>query len=376
MPRSDHTATTKRRDEASSRRRRQLRRQRALAAGALGAAIAVIALLATDLISGTPAKHSGPRSQASRDDTHPSTEPGGTGRRREVRAASAGTYAVGVITLHLVDQTRTITLPGGRAVPRPLTVVVFFPTLKTSRVTGSSAITPTPPAAGRFPLVVFGHGFDIMPGIYARLLRYWTSAGFVVASPIFPLENPRAPGGPNENDLPNQPADMRFVISSLLHPTAQSAGPLHGHVNPNEVAVAGHSDGGDTALALAYDPSLRDRHLQAAVILSGAEIPMLPAFKLAAHGPPLLATQGTSDVVNLPSATAAFFDPAPRPKFLLQLLGGSHIGPYTSDRRQLASVERVTTAFLQYYLDHDQLAMGRMLRAGRVAGVADLRAYR
>jgi len=251
---------------------------------------------------------------------------------------------------------------------------VFFPTVKTSRMSRASDITHRPPASGRFPLIVFGHGFDIMPGIYARLLRYWTSAGFVVACPIFPLENPRAPGGPNENDLPNQPADMRFVIASLLHLAAQPKGPLHGHINSGEVAVAGHSDGGDTALGLAYDPSLRDRDLQAAVILSGAEIPMLPAFKIAPGGPPLLATQGTADVVNLPSATATFFNPAPPPKFLLQLLGGSHIGPYTSDRRQLASVEQVTTAFLQYYLERDHAAMRHMLRAGNVTGVAHLRA--
>ncbi len=279
-----------------------------------------------------------------------------------------------MITLHLVDRTRTITLPGGQVVPRPLTTVVRFPTVKASRGSRSTDTTTGSPAAGRFPLIVFGHGFDIMPGVYSRLLRYWTSAGFVVASPIFPLENPGAPGGPDENDLPNQPADMRFVISSLLHLAARPNGPLHGHVDPNEVAVAGHSDGGDTALALAYDPSLRDPHLQAALILSGAEIPMLPAFKIAPGGPPLLATQGTADVVNLPSATSAFFNPAPRPKFLLQLLGGSHIGPYTSDRRELASVEGVTTAFLQYYLDHDRAALRHMLRAGTVAGVAALQA--
>jgi dienelactone hydrolase len=225
-------------------------------------------------------------------------------------------------------------------------------------------------------LIVFGHGFDIRPSLYAHLLRYWTSAGFVVAAPVFPLENPNAPGGPNEQDLPHQPQDMRFVISSLLHLDAHSNGVLNGLIDAHQIAVAGQSDGGDTALALAYDPPLRDPHLQAAVILSGAEIPMLPAFRIAAGGPPLLATQGTDDNVNLLSATKAFFDPAPAPKYLLQLLGGSHLGPYSSNRTELGVVERVTTAFLQYYLDHNHAAMHNLLRAGRTSAVAKLQADR
>ncbi|MDE3131809.1 MAG: hypothetical protein KGL16_11710 [Acidobacteriota bacterium] len=343
-----------------------------MAVVALGAGIAVTTLVATGLTA--PGRPSDAARRTHHNNAAPATGHARAAGRRARGATAAGTYGVGMITLHLVDHTRTITLPGGQVVPRPLTTVVRFPTVKASRG-GRRSGTPQVPATGRFPLVVFGHGFDIMPGLYARLLRYWTSAGFVVAAPIFPLENAHAPGGPNESDLPNQPDDMRFVISSLLRLSARRDGPLGAHVNPRAVAVAGHSDGGDTALALAYDPSLRDPNLKAAVILSGAEIPMLSAFRIAPGGPPLLATQGSADLVNLPSATAAFFDPAPRPKFLLQLVGGSHIGPYTTDRRQLASVEGVTTAFLQYYLAHDRAAMRYMRRAGNVPRVADLRAY-
>lgn len=342
---------------------------------ALGTAIAIIALLVADLTSPAHVQRDGAGAQLSRGRTVASKKRAPSTRARAARAAPAGTYGVGLITLHLVDHRRTITLPGGRIVPRPLTTIVRFPTIKPRAQTSASNTLPTP-AHGSFPLIVFGHGFDIMPGIYARLLRYWTSAGFVVASPIFPLESPKAPGGPNRNDLPNQPQDMRFVISRLLSLSAQPNGPLAGIIDARQVAVAGHSDGGDTALALAYDQSLRDTHLQAAVILSGAEIPMLRAFKIAPGGPPLLATQGTADVINLPSATAAFFDSAPPPKYLLQLIGGSHIGPYSTDRVELAAVERVTTAFLQHYLEHDRAAMRTMLRAGNVTGVADLQADR
>ncbi len=71
-------------------------------------------------------------------------------------------------------------------------------------------------ATGPLPLIVFGHGFAVTPAYYFRLLRAWARAGYVVAAPVFPLENANAPGGPNESDLVNQPRDMSFVITSML----------------------------------------------------------------------------------------------------------------------------------------------------------------
>ena len=55
--------------------------------------------------------------------------------------------------------------------------------------------------------------------------------------------------------------------------------------------------------------------------------------------------------------TARFFRLAHRPKFLLWLLGASHLPPYTFQQPQLGIVEQATTAFLDHYLK------GRPLRA-------------
>jgi len=68
---------------------------------------------------------------------------------------------------------------------------------------------------GPFPLIVFGHGFAVTPQPYSLLLDAWTKAGYVVAAPVFPLENANAPGGPDERDLSNQPGDMSLVLSWL-----------------------------------------------------------------------------------------------------------------------------------------------------------------
>ena len=104
-------------------------------------------------------------------------------------------------------------------------------------------------------------------------MQSWARAGYVVAAPVFPLENANAPGGPDESDLVNQPADMRFVISRMLAASSAGSGPLAGLLDPKQIAVAGQSDGGDTALAVAYNRYYRDPRVGAAVILSGAELP-------------------------------------------------------------------------------------------------------
>jgi dienelactone hydrolase len=346
----------------SASHRRVLRRQRALALTVLvvvGGGVAVL------IASGTTSRT--PRSRLGLAITRAHGDHAGVSTAR----AQAGPFATGLIVLRLVDKTRSVQLPDGKTVPRTLVTYVRYPAL--GPATGSDLpAAPAARGAGPFPLVVFGHGFAVTPALYARLLRSWARAGYVVAAPVFPLANANAPGGPNESDLPNQPADMRVVISSLLAASKASSGPLSGLIAKRQIAVAGQSDGGDTALAVAYDPRFRDPRVGAAMILSGAEIPGIGAFQIAPGGPPLLATQGTADTINPPSATRAFYDSAPPAKYLLALLGASHLPPYSSQEPQLSVVERVTIAFIDHSLKHIPGSLHRLLSAGRVPGIAAL----
>ncbi|MGI8412926.1 MAG: alpha/beta hydrolase family protein [Solirubrobacteraceae bacterium] len=273
--------------------------------------------------------------------------------------------------LTLLDTTRAIHLPDGRSEPRTLVTYLRYP------AAGAPGATDLPDAAparehGPFPLIVFGHGFAVTPGPYAALLQSWARAGYVVAAPVFPLGSANAPGGPDESDLINQPDDMRFVITRLLADSRSASGPLAGLLAPSRIAVSGQSDGGDTALAVAYDGHFFDPRVGAAVILSGAEIPGAGALSFPGPSPPLLATQGTADPVNPPVFTDTFFGPAPRPKYRLNLLGAAHLPPYTDQQPQLGIVERVTTAFLDDYLKHKPGARQRLLSVGAVPGIATL----
>jgi predicted dienelactone hydrolase len=258
---------------------------------------------------------------------------------------------LGAHVFYFVDRSRTIVLPDGRRVPRPVTTIVRFPW-----------------RGGPYPLIVFGHGFTLTPASYSTLLRRWTRAGYVVAAPVFPRGNTNAPGGPTQADLPNQPGDMSFVITRLLELDRQPGSVLEGRIDPHRIAVAGQSDGGVTALAVAYDSRYRDPRIRAAVILSGAEPTGMAGFP--AHGPPLLAVQGTADPINNAVYTEDYYRLAPRPKFLLLLLGASHLPPYTTEEPQLSIVERVTIDFLDHYLKTAPLR--DLIAAGNRATVASL----
>jgi dienelactone hydrolase len=271
-------------------------------------------------------------------------------------AAGSPTAApIGLRVLRFVDHTRSAHFRNGTVGPRVLVTYVRY-----SRG-----------GPGPYPLVVFGHGFAATPGLYGRLLDAWARAGYVVAAPLFPVENAGAPGGPDERDLVNQPGDVSFVISRLLAASADRKSPLHGLIDPARIAVAGQSDGAETALAVAYDRPFLDRRVGAAVILSGSALPGGP-LEFGAGSPPLLATQGTADTINPPRLTQAFFRAAHRPKFLLALLGAGHVPPYTTDARGLSVVERVTIAFLDLYLARGSLQ--QLVAAGRAPGVARLTA--
>jgi dienelactone hydrolase len=266
-------------------------------------------------------------------------------------------YPIGQVVLTLVDPTRTVTFPGESPQPRRLVTIIRYPKV-----------------GGRFPLIVFGHGFAVTPGIYARLLTTWARAGYVVAAPIFPLGNENAPGGPNESDLINQPRDMSFVITRLLALSAHGGGRLSGRIAPTRIAVSGQSDGGDTALTVGYNSGFRDPRIRAAAILSGQEIPGVGGYDFPTGSPPLLAIQGLADTINLPATTFAFFDLARAPKYLLTLPGASHLGPYTEAEPQLRIVERATIAFFDAYLKGNPGALARMRAAGHVPGLAGLQA--
>lgn len=232
------------------------------------------------------------------------------------------------------------------------------------------------PAAerGPFPLIVFSHGFTATPGDYLPLLREWAAAGYVVAAPAFPLTNGDAPGGPTQNDVVNQPADVSFVISSVLALSANPTSPFHGLVDPSRVGVAGHSAGAITTLGVALDTCCRDARIGAAVIMSVGAVMFPFGTYPAPDRTPALFLHGTADEsIRYQTGLTAYHDAHP-PKFFLTLDGSTHSGPFAGDltRADDQVVTNATVDFFNYYLKGSAQGLAGLRRDGNVAGTASL----
>ena len=227
-------------------------------------------------------------------------------------------------------------------------------------------------ADGKYPLIVFAPGFRQCAASYSDLLRQWASAGYVVAAVNFPLTNCHV-AAPDESDLSNQPTDMAFVIQRLLRLSDRADDRLTGLIAADRVAVAGHSDGGDTVAAMAAMSCCRYPGLRAVIVLAGAEWQPLRGRWFSAPTPPMLYVQGTADTWNPPSASAQLYRAdTTGSRYYLELFGANHFAPYEGDNEPEPVVEQVTIDFLDRYLAGQSGAAVAMRRAARNPGVSEL----
>lgn len=286
-------------------------------------------------------------------------------------AKSIGSFRVGTLTLTLSEPASAAagTATTSTAQPmRPLPTLVRYPATGPPDANEHSG-APAATSEGPFPLVVFSQGFDTATAAYGPMLDALASAGFVVAAPTYPDTDPSAGAELNEADLVHHPADLRFVIASLLsRPAAIPAGLLDSHA----VALVGQSDGGDLSLAGAYNTCCSDAAVKAAAILSGAEWASFGGAYFRSGAVPLLVVQGSADTINVPGCSAQLYDQAPQPKYYLDLLGAEHLPPYVEPGPYQATVERTTVDFLNGYLKHSRASVDSLLRDGNAPGTASI----
>jgi dipeptidyl aminopeptidase/acylaminoacyl peptidase len=220
--------------------------------------------------------------------------------------------------------------------------------------------------------VVFAPGYTQCQDSYATLLRIWARAGYVVAGVDFPRTNCHV-ANPDESDLVNQPADMSYVVRQVVALSGQPRGFLAGLVDPGRIAVAGHSDGGDTVAAVAANGCCRDPAVAAAMVFSGAEWPWTPGSFFTRATPPILFVQGDADNINPPAGSVTMYQAdTTGPRFYLDLFGQGHAPPYESLIPAARIVARVTVDFLDRYLAGQPGAAAAMRQDADVGGVASL----
>jgi acetyl esterase/lipase len=238
-------------------------------------------------------------------------------------------------------------------------------------VSNRRALTTTvwaPAEPGRWPLIVFGHGYQVGPQPYTALLEAWASHGYVVAAPEFPLADQSVAGDNlDEGDLVNEPADLRFVIDSLVAPGSPEAAAI----DPGRVAAAGHSDGAEAALAVGLNPAPPGEPAVRAVVAMAAS-PLLAPTPVAT--PPALQVQGDADPINPMALAQQLYAQLGSPKFFLDLVGGAdHLSPFEGGSPWLSTVEAVSEDFLDLYLS-DQGSVAALTNEGNRPSLSTIQA--
>jgi dienelactone hydrolase len=212
--------------------------------------------------------------------------------------------------------------------------------------------TPDPP--GRYPLVVFVHGYDRSPLQYERFCSVLASSGYVVAAPSFPLEDPTRGFGLDRSDLANEAVDVSSVITSM------EAGAATNRVQPSRIAVVGHSDGADVALEVGFEQGTVDPRVQADVAIAPDPI----TAPLAPSSAPLLLVQGTADSVVPYASSQSVFDQLPGPTYYVSLLGADHLPPIAGGTPWTPVLDGAVADFLDATVAHR--GPGRAALAGQL----------
>jgi len=222
------------------------------------------------------------------------------------------------------------------------------------------------------PLVVFATGFGRTATSYAPLYDHWVRAGYVLAAPDFPLSREGAPGGTSAVDLLSQPGDLSFVLDQVLAENDRPGSDLRGLVDPARIALAGKSMGGITALLAGYDPDRRDPRFQAVIAMTGLAMDTVRGDRFAT---PLLLVHGDEDEIVPITGSIDAFAKAQAPKYLVTLLGATHVERFDGSDHPTARVIHATTlAFLDAYVKGERDAVERLVRTGDVTGVSTMQA--
>jgi dienelactone hydrolase len=241
------------------------------------------------------------------------------------------THSVAVRQTTFVDTTRATSpfglYPGSSS--RTLPTTIWYPS----------------DGGGPFPLVVFAHGFGVTPTYYASLLPRIAAAGYVVAAPTYPLLSGQ-PAGPTDTvDWGELFGDTRFVTDRVLALSASGDPALGGTIDPNRIAVAGHSDGAAVAFGIGYQPFRLDPRVRA-VVAFAADLGFLGSYQ--ANGRPILHVLSDNDEYN-PYDEAIAWDRSTLqpPKYTMSLWNAAHAPPFTDPSDpHFDLVANVTIAFL------------------------------
>lgn len=235
-----------------------------------------------------------------------------------------GPFGIGVRTVTFIDENRETPphqgLPGEPS--RTLGTEIWYPAASASSVPVRDALLDA--ESGPYPLIVFSHGFMASGKMYAEIAEHLAGHGYLVAAPDYPISSP-ASGGSFGLDLANHPADVSFLIDSLLELSGDEESWLSGGIDEESIGLSGHSLGGGITVMTTFG-SLADPRVKAAAPLAPFAC-FLDEPYYAAGGAPILYIGGERDIfTRFSSNLLRPYSLSPAPKYLVEIAGGTHIG--------------------------------------------------
>lgn len=299
---------------------------RTTARSALGTAVAgvvMLALLATSAVAcGSDNSDKAATSKDSKASTS-TTSKAADAAAGATDARPAGTYKVGRAERTYVDTSRVTAAHGGQPeLPsRTLPTLVLYPAQKA----GADAS----PIDGRWPLIVFSHGSTRAGVDYIETLSWWTSAGYVVVAPNFPLSTTGTPGGTAYDGYEAQTHDVAFVIDSVTgDDTALSKGgpTLANMVDSSRIGAGGQSFGAITTLGVVAAKCCADPRVKVATEFAGLLLPFSsgPEIAVTAAKVPILFVHGSEDPTLPYQGDRSAFTTINAPGGFLTLVGKGH----------------------------------------------------
>lgn len=242
----------------------------------------------------------------------------------------AGPHPVGVITLALADGTPVeVWYPAAEGTTGSETYDLrdHIPEAIRALLTADVPAGLTYPAGrdaeaaeGRFPIVLFSHGFSGVRMQSTILTTHLASWGMIVVSPEHPSRNLAAVLAASAPSDPQASVnDLTGALDLALAADGDATSPLHEHVDSGLIAAVGHSAGGGTVLrAAGADDRITGFVSLASGALGsedGAAMPTVPSFFIA----------GSVDAVVSPDETTRpAFAAAASPSLLWVIEGAGH----------------------------------------------------